>query len=512
MFINYIAEKKYKVTFLAAIFSGIIAHGFMLTNKISFHDDIGTLFSVGGGRTSGRWFLEVIYEMLSKSVGKYSMPLWGGGISILFIALMACIIIDILKIDELISCMVAGAIFVTFPVITSTFYFMFNAGCFFFALFLCVLAVWLVEKCNIWIGGIGGIICITLSLGIYQAYFGVGIVLVLFILLRECQINDNPKKIINIIMKHGMVQVLGMVSYIICLKISLRGYSGELTAYQGIDTIGKISVGDIIKRAGYAYSNFGKFISGNTGDVLGGTALNMVVSVLSIAILFNLLYIFIKIKSILIKLIYLGIVLVIPLGMNIIYPMTTETTYIYSLMRYPLVFIWILSLYLLELNKEHAKGIKFKIVKGVILAGTIISFVYFTYIANVAYMKSAFLQEQTISYYTTLITQIKSSDGYKDDYPVVYVGAGNVTDLTITTNDRYKVNILWIVREDLESWINDYAYVEFMRYHCGFSPVIISEAEIEDWSEINQMPTYPDCGSIKIIDEKVIVKLGENSR
>ena len=67
-----------KYSFCGAILFGIIAHGFIYTNKISFHDDIGQLFGLGQTLGLGRWFLGLIGNFLQKSIGIYSMPwLWG---------------------------------------------------------------------------------------------------------------------------------------------------------------------------------------------------------------------------------------------------------------------------------------------------------------------------------------------------------------------------------------------------------------------------------------------------
>ena len=46
-----------------------------------------------------------------------------------------------------------------------------------------------------------------------------------------------------------------------------------------------------------------------------------------------------------------------------------------------------------------------------------------------------------------------------------------------------------------------------MRYHNGFSPKLISQNEFEFSEKINQMPVYPDYGSIQVLDDVVIIKL-----
>ena len=49
------AYKNNKTPFLAALFTGLLAHGFAFTNKLLNHDEIESLFGKGATVTSGRW-------------------------------------------------------------------------------------------------------------------------------------------------------------------------------------------------------------------------------------------------------------------------------------------------------------------------------------------------------------------------------------------------------------------------------------------------------------------------
>ena len=46
--------------FSAAVF-GLLAHGIMLFNKLSAHDDLHYLFELGTTVTTGRWTLHILY-------------------------------------------------------------------------------------------------------------------------------------------------------------------------------------------------------------------------------------------------------------------------------------------------------------------------------------------------------------------------------------------------------------------------------------------------------------------
>lgn len=151
-------EERYKYTLEASIISGIAAHGFMFTNKFSFHDDIGQLFGIGGTVSFGRWTLAIIMKIMGNTIGKYSMPLFAGILSMMFIAVSACIFVNLLGIERRISCILIGCIMEVFPVVTATYVFMFTAPSYFLSLLLMAMSLYLVGKKRFWSVGGGGYI------------------------------------------------------------------------------------------------------------------------------------------------------------------------------------------------------------------------------------------------------------------------------------------------------------------------------------------------------------------
>lgn len=121
-----------KLVLCSVFLVGFTAHGIMLTNKISFHDDVHVMFGIGETYLSGRWFLGIISEFWNRHFGLYSLPLINGIISLLFIALSVCILCRIFQLSDSISCFLLGSLMVTFPVVTSTFAYMFTASYYFF--------------------------------------------------------------------------------------------------------------------------------------------------------------------------------------------------------------------------------------------------------------------------------------------------------------------------------------------------------------------------------------------
>lgn len=300
-----------------------------------------------------------------------------------------------------------------------------------------------------------------------------------------------------------------MVLYFIILKIWLYATEISLSSYQGADSVFSFSVGDRLKRVLECYRDIKRNLVRNELGLVGNRAIRIVFAFCLIFSFAVFLYLGIRIKGIVIKILYYGVVLALPIGINLIYPMTSEHTFIYPLMRYSVVFVWILPFYALELLKQDKGRRAFPILDGLVRMCVVIAAVNYVYSANIAYTKISFLQEQTTSYYTVMITQIKSCEGYRDEMPVAFIGAGRAEDLTFTVNDKYRV-YLPVITEDLKQWVNEYSYLEYLRNHCGFSPRLASEEAVMGiCDEIEKMPVYPDYGSIQVVNDIVVVKLAE---
>ena len=124
---------------------------------------------------------------------------------------------------------------------------------------------------------------------------------------------------------------------------------------------------------------------------------------------------------------------------------------------------------------------------------------------NVTYLKAEFTQERLKSYYTTLITRIKSVEGYKDEYPVIYINENNIKDLSATELEEFEpIKLAYL--NNYEDGINNYAWRYFLDKWCGYNPVMGNKEEFESLLEVKNMPRYPDSGSIKIINKVVVIK------
>ena len=104
-------------------------------------------------------------------------------LTILLLSITACIIIEFFEINSMILCSLIGAIFLCFPTVTSTMFFMYTAPYYALAILLAVLAAWFADGQRF--GMVYGSILCAFSLGIYQAYLPLTVSLLILKMLQN---------------------------------------------------------------------------------------------------------------------------------------------------------------------------------------------------------------------------------------------------------------------------------------------------------------------------------------
>lgn len=116
-------ESLLKTVLCSATFWGLLAHGMVLFNKYSFHDDARYFNDVGVTYKSGRWMLGILGSLSANLLGSknYSLPVVNGTITILCIAAIVYLLADSLRIQSKPLVILLCGSMVTFPSVTGTF-------------------------------------------------------------------------------------------------------------------------------------------------------------------------------------------------------------------------------------------------------------------------------------------------------------------------------------------------------------------------------------------------------
>lgn len=508
-----------KTAFYAAFAAGLAAHLYQFTNKLYNYDELAnTPGGIGLSTEQGRWLLNWMGRfMRSVFGGSYSLPFFNGIFALLFLALSAGMVVSVFQVRNKLTAGLIGGLMTVFPAVVSMYFFMFLALYYAIGIFFSVFAAWLTVKYpkNI-IANIAAVVMIACSLGVYQAYFPDTVCILLMVVILKAAFGGVKEKkewkeFFLMIARFLGGMAAGVAVYFLINKAVLAVTHIQLTSYQGGDTMGKITIAQLISALKSCYTSF--FDLGFS-DVMGISYNRTVRRLIKVVwILFAAgigAYLVLKKKEYLNKVIVLCGIVVFPVAMFLIYVMAPNS-YCYTLMAYSVVFFFVFFLLWLDACfrnlKLHApvKSIT-NWVSALLTAALVIVFVWY---ANGNYMALEYTKYHDFSYVQTLVTKIRSVEDYSQDKPVIVVG----TQINDSTNgmgsligDTFTVG----GKADTNLGYNSLLYL--MSDYLGFSPYYGTYEEIQNWMQrevVREMPSYPADGSIQVIDDTIIVKLSD---
>ena len=104
-----------------------------------------------------------------------------------------------------------------------------------------------------------------------------------------------------------------------------------------------------------------------------------------------------------------------------------------------------------------------------------------------------------------MIAAIKSTEDYKDEYPVAFINPNQIRDKTMREiGELNALNISPYFGTD--GLLNNYVWGNFLNIWCAYKPDQADPGQFVDLPEVTSMPHYPDQGSIKVVNETVVVK------
>jgi len=506
-------DRRYKLAFLSIFLWGILAHGMTMFDYLAHHDDIAVLTGFGRHYVSvGRWFTSFL-ALLEKHVITTSntiYPLPYCLFSVFFLGLLSCFLIYFFNIRKLLYCVLISCVLVVYPTVTSTFgylhiapYFMLSAAMAAGGSILCC------RKGYNW-HTVVGIILMVLSIAIYQAF--IPFMLSIFLLFIVKEIIDNPEMDSNRIVSYACKLCISFICvsvlYILSLKMSLIIAGVELTSYKGANNW-NTNILDHILRIPIAYYNF--FIIDNRLSFVGleffkGQEWYNVFLFIFLGLIANIVIHIYKVKKT--NAIFLvAIFCVLPLAICSIYVLCPIEV-IHTPMLYSNVLVFVFFLFLLEKVHIKHKALS-RVVKGACVIVFSILNIIFIKFDNACYMKAIFNKQRAISYFTTLITQIKSTKDYTDEMKVVFINDNFIKDKNIVNEFSYiQLSPYW----GMDHYLNDYVWFLYMVRWCGYQPQLANKKDFENLSQVRSMPAYPDFGSIAVINNTVVVKLGNNPK
>lgn len=501
--------------FFSAVILGLGTHLFMFTNKFLNHDDLDQMFRISYGTASGRWLLPAAARL----DGEFSVPWLIGVLGILCLAGAACLTVSLLRIRSPLGCVLTAGLMVSFPVVSSTYAYMFTADMYFLSVLLAALGAWAAVRGGWW-GSAAGAVSITLSLGLYQAYFPVAAVLMVGALLFEAL--DGEKSFKELFCK-GLrllgTLAAGLVAYLVVVRVTTREMG--LVDYQGLDHMGLPPLGRIPELIGQAYGKyFAVFLQNEQDWTFGVLKYVLPFSALGAAALLILVLRRRRLGAARTAL-AAALAVIYPLAGNLIFLLAYDGT-VHDLMIYGMIYLPILLIALVEYARPALQA------QWELIAHTAVSWVVVLSLAATAwgyvitdnnmYLRAELSMHQCEAYSNRLLERIESCEGFESWRGVVLVGSDvwtwdlNVTPALDTVNTSGIMN--------LSGLRTTYSYGLFLRNFLGFpAPVYWGDSDeaktLEETREVRDMPVYPKEGSVKLVHyeptdkDVIVVKLAE---
>lgn len=495
-------KQPWFAAWVSALGTGLLVHLFGLLTVLQNCDNIAEQpQGYGAGITSGRWLLELLGNLDQWLGLNYNLPLLNGLLFLIQIACAAALFASCFRLKSKKICALVGGLFVVFPAAYATLAFRFTAVYYGYAILFAVGAAWIWDR-HSW-GPIASAVLIALSMGIYQAYVPFTITMFVLLLLQRLLVGDGD---LRWVLRRGCGCVVtlaaGAVLYYGLLQLLLAAYGVQLSAYNGASAMGGLTVErlpSILKEVLYTFCTMPL---GNYGGLASRKLIALLywLSAGLAAVLTG--YLLIRRKRTLLQWAAVGALwCIFPVAVNFVTVMSPDA-WVYTVMLYPFVLVACVPLILLD----GAQNLPFiKAAAYLVAAAMVFGYGYET---NVNYMAQYYTNRQVENYVSSLVTQVRMTEGFRADQKWVILGT--VEDPLLHGYWEYEMTYLGV--DDAEWMLKRPSWIEWVRHYVGYSiPEANPEtvAQIAASPEAAAMPCWPDAGSIRIIDDTVVIKFSE---
>ena len=482
-------KKEYTLAFFVTVLMGLLIHMPVMVQDLPNHDGLDSLYFDQNMITSGRWFLTIACGISSY----FNLPWLISLLSLLYLGLASVCLTEILQLRSKVSIFVVSGLLISFPALACSFAYVFTLDGYMLALLLSIMAVWIAQRGKY--GYLIGAVCLGCSMGIYQAYLPISILLCLYLTARALIEEDSIKGVWRKVFPLLKMGVLGVVFYFVLLYFLLFLQGKELASYQGINGEGAAGQG-LLTSFKLVYQDFFTFLM--KGKVLfhngASAAAGLVLGGMFLWTIFLLARQKGRYKKPLFYLVLLGYAVLLPLVVNYILILSGALNY-HMIMRYQWVFLLIL---VIALADQYAGNIA---QWAILVAGTVLIFSY-AVMDNIGYQNLHQKYEKTYAYCVRLLDRIENTPGYYQGIPVAMIGV--VGDEAFPTTDL-SADVTWPLIGLNGDWLlyTGDNYELFIKHYLGASLNILDTSymgEIYYSKEYQEMDSFPGPNSTKVVD------------
>ena len=500
-------NKQDKIVFFSTLFAGFLTHGYALANKITNHDDMTSLIGCGDGLAFGRWMWKVWADLQIMNT-----PFLYGVFNLVLMSLCVVMLIRIFSIKKMWISVLIGCIWISFPANTTLFFYNMLIPIYSIGIFLSVLTIYVyVSGKSVKKKYLIGIVCITVSMGCYQAYFAITVVgIVLYLLLKFYRTNMHWKKLLQETFSALLLLVIGLTAYFVTTKIICNYYNVSMATYQGMDSIGNGYFEKLPSMISSAYGTFFTFHSGIQSTFFAKVQ-DIIFPIMFIVFGLIIICKHIKQNNKLAALFSFLIVVIYPAICNLTYFYGAD--FVYTLMQYSNAFFHIAVLVFLdEFMENPIEFCKYgKTLTALVGVAATIGFFQNVMLADKEYYSQQRAQTVAFNYLNNVVSRIQSTDGYEQGMQVALVGYCEDQNIKAIDMALDRTNLGGIT--SAESFINSVIYYDWLRpgtlqNWIGFADPVLSTEQSRSLlndPRIAQMPNYPTEGSVQVIDGIMVI-------
>lgn len=501
-------NKKLKICFISVLVFSLLANAFAYFNFAPHHDAINhvVLFSnnheVGLGR-----FLQPLWGMI---MGHVTVPWLTGIISIIFLAASAWFCVEILNIKSNIGIILtSGFLSINYSILELCGTYGYALGAYTFALMLVFVGIWVVLKYQNKYAIAIAVLLFFISFGIYQAYITVILVVILILIMLDIMAFKNEKHPINKYMKLLCALIISVIIYFVVFKLVI--------AYTGIpikDTKNSISHLSVLSMKSLLisiinnYKDFIKlyFMNEQPSNWLIGL-INIILFITTTTVVVKRINELGKNKTMK-KLIYVLCVISFPLAAMLISILAEKIKF---LSTYATFMYYPGCIALIENGRGDIEGDKLNIIPKWVSAICFIVLLYFVRISNQAHTVSRILYDRTISNITIIMSSLNEEEEYiPGETEVILIGSLGSNDNITEMNNIEGIKEFMGYKKMATTYTMTFdSFAKIIGYpiNVNLDDEIASTYKAKE--EVKTMPAYPMKGFYKMIDGKMIIKLGK---
>ena len=516
---DMINDRRMLIVFFITIMIMIIAHGLSFTNIVYCHDALS--FNDFDLNFPDQIRLGRFINPLILVIRRGGAPFLTGICSILFISLAVLVTVDLLDL-KLWQSIIVIVVFTTNLTLISLYgVYWHYVDIYSIAIFISCLAVYTRYRLPRILNIILPIMCLIITLAMYQTYMCMTIGLFLFMLIKDIDTKRNWRGVKSLI-KEGAIDCLilavGIILYWFIMNRIAQIYMVPISNdYNGPGNVSGVTIRGMIKSIPDTYDYFkSKFFDVtkyNTGIII---SLNRILLCITI---FELLIIGYKIIiakwNIVPFVLVIACIIVAPLCLNSFYLISNGVMHNHMIFAYNLIYLLPLVLWntIERLFKGNISNVNVKIRK-IVLIGYLTIFIIICLhniiYSNGYYAYTRLVYDNTLANTQTIWKDVNSIDGYVEgETEVIFMGS--FAKSAAAYHGSMESDYLGVVTGASPSAITydnriGYFFGTVMGKHMNLS---YNNERFNDSEIIKIMPSYPKAGYCRYIDGRVIVKMSD---